>query len=758
MKKTFHLFLLLAILLPFLLVSPVHASGTVGLLALQGEQLPNIFSLSQLGYIETMLIGPFDATSVYFSLPANIKLAPGSSLALKYALAWSGEVFGEPDAMGVGGTLLVFFNGELIDTILLQAGVSQRDIVIPVSALNMPDETGRYNLRFFLSADVNCELDTVRTTVIIDKASQLNFQYDVVSPPADLTIFPRPIFQPDSILPSSALVVVPDSPEAYELQAAIATMAGIGSVTTGELNVRLVTNSELTPGLVAGNHLIFVGTAEKFPSLQAVNFPVPVSSEGLVLGSDNVADGVIEVGISPWSQAAVVMFVGGNSPEAVVKASQAFSTGRIVAVEKPGLSLIQNVNPLESVVAQENQTFRDLGYEDQMLGLYGDNYFEYIFYASPEQAASEGAYLDMVLSHSDLLDYDQTGITVILNDQVVAGIQLSKESPITERVKLVPGVLRRGFNRLEVISDVLPRFSCYTEDLMGAWITISRTSSLHLPVSETQLDFGMNENLYNFPYMFLGKRDLSDLTFILAPNDPVSWDHASRVAFFIGAMGNLSLANLHAVYADNVPEDGLGESNILVFGLHSAAPFISRINDKLPAPFKAGTDEAVQPSMLINYSLLPETSVGYLQLLPSPWNAENVILVISGNTIDGLPMAGATLIREDTIARLLGNFAVVYADQIVSTDTRLGLAKESIISQLPVAVTVTPIAVANTIPSSVSQIETRPFWILPLIGIITIGILILLVVISRREAIAKKIPRGSKTRDEESVDSLSKTS
>jgi len=759
MKKITYSLIFLTLVLYLSLPFPVQADGSTKLTALQTEQLPNVFALSQLGYVERLMRGPYDSSSVYFSLPANIKLAPSSFITLKYAIAWSGSSSNEADVPDVGGTLLVYFNDELIDTIILTSDAPlEKEIPIPDTALTNVDESGRYNLRFFLNADMNCDVGSGQTTLIVDKSSQLNFQYEVVPPLADLTLFPRPIYQPDSILPSSALIVVPDNPEAYELQAALAAMTGIGSVTNGRLNIQLITPSGLTQDLVTNNHLIFVGLAKNFSSLEAVNFPASVSNGRVQIGEEYDTDGVIEIGLSPWSTANVVMFVGGNSQEAVVKAGQALSTGKIVAVEKPDLSLITAVNPLESAPSQEDQTFKDLGYDDVTLGLYGDNYAEYVFYASSEQAASEGAYVDVVISHSDLIDYDQTGLTLLLNDEVVGGLKLSEETPSVQKIKLVPGILRRGFNRLEVVSDILPRFDCYSDDLLSTSVTISNTSTFHLPVSSIQIDLGENVNLSNFPYMFLDSKDLGNIAYVLAPNDPISWNYAALVAYSIGADGIVSLANIHAVYGDNVSEDILKADHLLIFGLPNAVPFFSEINDILPAPFDPNKNEAIQPSMLVNYSLLPDTSVGYLQLLSSPWNIDRTILVVSGNTIDGLPMAGAALLRDDQIAKLLGNFAVIYYNQIVSTDTRLGMAKESVVSQLPIAVTVTPAATTITSQFSNPQIETRPAWILPLVGVVTIVILILLIVMLRRESSARKKPKEGKARDETPTDPALKNS
>ena len=761
MRKFIPFLLILGMVFFGAFTTPARASEDSAMsIRLQASQLENTFSFQNLGYSEKLLTGPFDSTNLFFSLPANVKLAPGSSVFLKYALAWSGGSTDVPSNAGVSGTLLVYFNDELIDTIILSSDSPlEREITIPEVALNAVDRDGRYRLRLFLNADVNCKYNNVHTTLLVSQNSLFNFQYAPVAPVTDLTLLPRPIYQPDSILPNSALVVIPDKPEAFELQAALTAIAGLGSITNGQLNVGLVTNSKLTPDLAASNQLIFVGMAKNLPILQIVNFPIAISPSGAALDKAHNADGVVEIGLSPWSQANIVLYVGGNTQEAVIKASQAFSTGDIIAVEKPDVSLIATVNPTsQETIAVEDQTFKDLGYESQTLGLFGENYFAYTFYASPEQATSTGAYIDLVVSHSDLIDYNSTGLTVLLNGQTIGGLQLSKETPITTQLKFVPGILRRGINRLEIVSNVTPYYSCYSTDLLSTWITVSNSSSIHLPISDQKLNLGDSANLRDFPYMFLENRNLSDLAFVLAPNDPGSWDYASRVAYYIGAKGSVPLVNLYATYGDNISDDVLQKHNLLAFGQASTLPFISKINDLLPAPFKSGSDEAVQPSMLVNYSLLPNTSVGYLQLLPSPWNPDHVILAVSGNTADGVPMAGATLTKDDLVARLAGNFAVLYTDQVVTTDTRLGMSKESIIAQLPVAVTVTPTPEPIARPASTAQIESRPSWILPVFGVVTVCIVGFLMFMLRRELGARMSHSDSKLRGQGVVDSSGKDS
>src|SRR5215212_6215237 len=144
MRKFIPVIILFALLLLQVGITPVYANQNPGKsISAQEVQLANIFSFEQLGYSEKLLIGPFDATTLFFSLPANMKLAPGSSILLKYGLAWSGG--SETTSLaGVGGTLLVYFNDELIDTIILNSdSPPEKEIVIPDDALKIVEPDGR---------------------------------------------------------------------------------------------------------------------------------------------------------------------------------------------------------------------------------------------------------------------------------------------------------------------------------------------------------------------------------------------------------------------------------------------------------------------------------------------------------------------------------------------------------------------------------------------------------------------------------------
>ena len=729
--------------------------SNAGMVYAQDPEADNIYTFADLGYEEKMMVGPYDITRVFFSTPSTWKLMPGVKVNLNFVHTF-GSLYADsliPRGSGVAGTLLIFFNDTLIHTVVLRGQESYSvEMPVPFDALTSTSVDGRHQVRILLDASLNCEFEDLRTTVIISPDSSVELVYDAVPPKTDLTLFPSPMYQPNLLVEGSSVVVVPNTPAIVELEAAFNVSAGLGSVSNGEMALQLLREKDLNDAVRINNHLIYVGIASEFSTLRDLRLPIDIDEKGLALDSATPDDGVVQIALSPWSQSHVVLFVGGNNPEGLLKASRAMSTGSLITSGRRDLSIIASVNPvsLESVSSVEDVTLKDLGYEMNTMGAYGESYFSYEFYATSEQASSEGAYFDLLTSHSNLLNFDRTAITILLNNEIVGSAHYAEDSNqlVTSRIEFLPNALRRGKNLLEVYSDLAPFYSCYSPDLLGTWLTISEMSALHLPVSPVQFEIGKYLDLRDYPYRFLEDAKLGDIAFVLPENDIVSWENASQIAFYLGDRGTVSMANLSAAYADSVPEEVLREKNLLVFGRASALPFLEEINSILPAPFSVDADDVDQPSLLVNYRILPEVSVGYVQLLPSPWNTEKAIMIISGNSEGGLPLAGASLFEDTVIAQLTGNFALLYEDQVLTTDTRLGVSQEELEAQLPaeavieVAAASTPVAASST----ELQVNTLPEWIVPAFGLSSAIIIALLIYAIRKE---RRIRIGDKGDAEE---------
>ena len=732
-------FIAILILLGLLFTHPVHAFARTT--EASGLQKGNAFAqvgeneaivtFGELGFQETSLVSPFDSTRVLFSIPANWRLVPNGEVSLEYEITLTGADVGliGTEQNPYGGSLLVTFNDELVSTIALRdLGPQTMQLTLPSTSLDAVRQDGRHELTITLSAQFSC-LYNIRALVVVKPTSSFKLPFEVSSPVLDLSRLPAPFHLRDALLPDKTVVVVPDEPDPKELQAALNVMSGFGSLVGEAFDFGIAPAGELTDAVLAESNLIFVGRPEQFDRLAEINFPLGVENNRFVnLPAESETDGVLEMAVSPWNESKTVLLVGGNSTEAVLKAAQAISAGRILIYENPALAYVADVQLLSRTLpVVEDFTLQNLGYKTETLGGIGLNSVQYAFNASKEQLNSKDATIDIIYYHSGLLDYGLSSFSVELNNQLIASAAFTKESEqlSTLSIKIPPGILRFGENRLTVSARLFAITSCDTTGFSNPWLTISDQSSIHLPantdpnaVSPWLLD------LKFYPDLFTTSSDLGDVAFVLPKANPSTWKIAGQLAYQLGRTANPLISNLDAVYADEVPQPVLAEKSLIVIGRSSTVPFLSQINDQLPAPFDFENDTASESHMQVVYRIPSGMSVGYLQLMNSPFNIEKPILVLSGNSEEGLVMAGNTLLLNELRNQLTGVFAVTNGTQVATANASSTFSAVGTLVPPGEAVVTTPFPVSSSAPAT---LET-PFWLLPVL--IASGIAVFLIIIA----------------------------
>ena len=129
------------------------------------------------------------------------------------------------------------------------------------------------------------------------------------------------------------------------------------------------------------------------------------------------------------------------------------------------------------------------------------------------------------------------------------------------------------------------------------------------------------------------------------------------------------------------------------------------------------------PTLVSNY--IPEgMSVGYLQLLNSPFNIERTILVLAGNSEDGLGMAGNALLQNELRGQLTGVFAVTNGTQIATANASSQFSAVGTLVPPGQAVVTTPLPDPSSAPTTLDT----PGWLLPVL--MASGVAVLLIIIA----------------------------
>lgn len=688
-----------------------------------------IVTFSELGFQETSLVSPFDSTRVLFSIPANWRLVPNGEVSLEYEVTLTGADVGliGTEQNPYGGSLVVTFNDELVSTIALSdLGPHTMQLTLPPTSLDAVRQDGRHQLTISLSAQFSC-LYNIRALVVVKPTSSFKLPFEVSSPVLDLSRLPAPFHLRDALLPDKTLVVVPDDPDPKELQAALNVMSGFGSLVGETFDFGIAPAGELTETLLAESNLIFVGRPQQFDLLSNISFPLAVENKKFTnLPAESETDGVLEMAISPWNESKTALLVGGNSTEAVLKAAQAISSGRILIYENPALAYVADVKLLSRTLpVVEDFTLQSLGYKTETVSGIGLNSVQYVFNASKEQLNSKDATMNIIYYHSGLLDYGLSSFGVELNNQLIASSAFSKESEqlTTLNIKIPPGILRFGENRLTVSSRLFAITSCDTSGFSNPWLTISDQSSIHLPAStDPNAVSPWLLDLKFYPDLFTTSSDLGDVAFVLPKSQPSTWKIAGQLAYQLGRTANPLISNLDAAFADDVPQPVLTEKALIVIGRASTVPFLSQINNQLPAPFDFENDTASESHMQVVYRIPSGMGVGYLQLMNSPFNIENPILVLSGNSDEGLTMAGNALLVNELRNQLTGIFAVTNGTQIATANASSQFSAVGTLVPPGQAVVTTPLPASSSAPQTLAT----PAWLLPVL--VASGIAVLLII------------------------------
>jgi len=745
MARSFFHALVLASLLSSLVVT--WGSAAPAAQAVSGDQA--VVRFDELGQTDTLLRGPYGTENIRFGLPANWSFDKGASLDMivtTNVITNASQTITE--GQFTGATLSVTMDQQPVATIPLQAGSNVTyNVPIPETALSTPLSDGRHELVLFLDAGDDCTDTTHQTSVVISGASFFTIPHSETEPAVDLTMLPRPIFQRGSIFPVNVVEVVPDAPTADEMQAAMTVASSFGRMSGGEMPINLVTMSGLTPEMRTESQLVFVGKSSNLSLLQGATLPSPLQGKTFEASGMQADDGMLQLAVSPWNTGRAVLVVGGNSDAGVVKAAQALSTTNIQTVGDHNLALIADVMPSTATgqqnarLPQEMSTFGDLGYDTLTLNGVGRSETYVRFTVPPGFVTNEDAYVDLTFNHSGLLDFNRSGLTVFMNGKLISSLLLSEQTATTntQRIKIPASSLTPNTNELRFQVDLAPLSQCSFLDTSNLWFSILPESVINLPLSPATAAAAAPRDMGSYPYPFTGEPTLSNVSFVLSGNDPAGWNTAAQIALQLGRSATGAIFSPGVAFDGEVSDDVRNNKNLIIVGLPAKMKILNELNQSLPAPFDQGTNVAVLKGQQVSYRFPADASLGFLQMLQSPWNPNTVILSVTGTTADGVSQAGNALINPVLRSRLKGNFVLVNGQSLSVADTRtgLGMASVSADGNAPAQIPVTSGETNSTeAPASVLT-GNNVGWIPMVIGglLIAIVIVIIIAALTRRRVV-----------------------
>jgi hypothetical protein len=502
----------------------------------------------------------------------------------------------------------------------------------------------------------------------------------------------------------------------------------LGNFSANALGLDLVTISQLTDAQKAASNLIFVGKAASIPTLAELTLPLQDNNGSFAFPDGSQDNGVIQMVNSPWAIKNVVLVVSGNTDVGTLKAAQAVSTGVFQENTSPNLAIVESIQ--DSAVPAPlvtDQTFADLGYSAQQFTNRGVDSQTFNFYLPSGSSLSSDAYLELAFGHSALLDYNTSGMVVLLNNQPIGSVRFTDatagQAMNRIRVTIPSSVALPGDNRLEVRASLEPLDHCTDPNLRGLWAVIWPDSRLYLPFTSSQLNTQLSLDLSAYPAPMVFDSTLGTTAVVFSRTDLESWRTFTRVASYLGDRSNGAITKLNVFFEDELSAVDLSKYNVIVIGQPSKLAIMDELNNALPVPFEKGSDVTQNKFLQVTYQVPPETPVGYLELMASPWNTEKVLITAFGNTVAGVNLGISALVDSSLRSQLAGNFAVINNNTRVQTvDTRL--------VQPVISTPVVPNPSGDSTPLAPTPVpfSSRPGWLLPVLALAIILIIIVVVV------------------------------
>lgn len=720
-KTVFRNFLSLVLLAGLLL-------SETGTAFAQGYVSGDLVTFDQLQVGDISLKGPLEAESLRFTLPANWALTSGAEMHLNMSVFAGDAVDNAPGSVRpVSGFLSIRVNSTWVQTITLDhTGDYSLVIPIPSDAWLTTPRNARQTIRFSLESAQSCDMIMAALSrgiftglnALIHPTSFLVLPHtEDAEIPLDLKLFPYPLYQ-KTFIPDHAVLVMPQQPSEMELQAAITTASALGYLTQKNLLTTFVTADKLDPVALNESNVVFVGKPEAFPAALEASWPVTPVNGAFPFQQIEQDDGVIQLAVSPRNPARAWLMVSGKTDAGVLKAAQALG-GAIQPISRPDLAIVANVSPQTVNLPRADVTFADLGYSDQTFIGYNDLVFDYWFDVPLDTQVSNGAYLDLIYSNSSLLNFEEVSLTFKLNDQFIGGLRFNERTNNSTqfRFNIPNGAFKSGSNLVSLVVSLKGATPCVRND--DVWAAVSSLSTLHIPVEPVPAD-----SLPDFQFVSYPKRIFpfhSNTAFVLAQDDPASWTAAARLAFHMGGYRRGPFINPDVVTSTSLTEAMRQQKDLVLVGRASTLPVLQDIAARMPAPFAPGVDEVADSAGQVAFRVSADSDLGYLEVFPSPWNPRRAVLLVAGNSTNGLESAISAITDTDRLiyTDLIGNFAVV-----------AGLQLSSRLLEIQQPETVLPASGQSAALPDAQTPQAQPFSLdLVTVGIILVVIVVMLMVV-----------------------------
>lgn len=611
-----------------------------------------------------ILTGPISETTLSFNLPPNWKPEGAATLDLDLNVFISSLVVSESTegVSGlVGGDLSIYLNDTLLGLNTLSQQGQQTLHLDYDAGLFLPATRAGINvLRIHWDGSISCSMNLL-SSVTVMPSSKISFPYGQNPDPMDLNDFPVPFIIEHPIEEQPLKIVLPFAATPAELRATMILAAGVGQISGGSMPIELVSLEEYKPSsqqnvfLVAGS-----STVQTLPaSLGIANLPQLAAGEGLLAFFE--------------PQGGYGLLVTGDET-GIIKAAQVAGANQVIAAGDGLNMIVSGVNPTTPTGGIEDMTLEDLG-SGELVFTRPDALVQSVDFFVPagNQIRADAAF-ELIISHSQQLDYLSSGLQVKVNGYPAVSLRLTDNTSNQAIFTLIlpANLIHPGRNTIEFAADLNTRDLCTAPLENVAWLRISASSLLHLPLESAIGKSMLAKTFGNFPDAFLAGTGLNDITLLISTSDFGKLQGAAKLAGKLGSvLPDHTVFELKALASDSADVAQAAEGTMILVGSPSDFPSLT---DKTQFPSLVfNADNTLSDQSALELVSKPEAGadVGYLAIRGFEAATSRILLAVLGNDAVGLGYA-VDAVTDSALAE--NNFAMVTANNVHTSWLDTGIA------------------------------------------------------------------------------------
>ncbi|MFD2305453.1 cellulose biosynthesis cyclic di-GMP-binding regulatory protein BcsB [Enterococcus termitis] len=519
------------------------------------------------------------------------------------------------------------------------AEIQEEEITIPLDLLQDTNTLTVEGQIINRSDDDSYRLiETPANWLTIYEGSNVNFQYDLILPEASIHSFYNHFVGADTIANKHNVILVPADASEKELSAATYALAGISRIITTKSELIQLESLKETH---EQPYQLIIGLYDKIPEEYRKQI------DGAKLEDEAILKRFEKDGKH-------ILIVTSKSEELLIR------TGRYIGNEE----LMTQTEKSEKQITKSTQTFTsslefDGTYPLTSNGdkLNGMNHQEQVYFVNlpVDRNNADGSSVHLNFKYADNLDFDNSLITVSINDRPIGSKRLSAAKANGDDF-LIDFPKDLGITDsfvLKVSFDLVLKNSENSRSNQTPWAYIENTSNAFIKTQE------LDTMLFtNYPNMFIKSQSFADLGIVLP--EKMNKDYFKAITNIFNLIGNYAQSNVGEItyYKSKPKESDLAKHSLIVLGTPEDNALIKSLNDELFFTY----DKSFS-TFISNEKLSIEEDygkrIGTAQLLFSPYESKAAMLVVTGTTSENVFLASTQLATEKNTSTYKGDALVV---------------------------------------------------------------------------------------------------